>query len=365
MIRYLCLAVFGVCLSGSTIAQYKFTQDIALACGVIQDQQSTNTCWSFATSSFLESELLRTGKAQTNLSEMYVVRQIYLDKARNYILRQGKANFAEGGLAHDVTHALAAFGAMPESAYPGRASMSERLDHHELSVVLKSVLDAMLSKKAVSEKWPEVVNAILDVYIGPLPEHFKVDGEMYTPTTYAAALDLNMDDYVSLTSFTHHPYYKPFVLEIPDNHANGSFYNIPIDELMRVTRSALETGYTISWDGDVSEKSFGAQQGIAVNPLTYRDDVFTHPGQEVSVTQDSRQLDFEVFSTTDDHLMHVTGMARDQRGTAYFIVKNSWGEIGPYRGFLYMSESYYKAKTISIMVHRDAIPADIAGRLAL
>jgi bleomycin hydrolase len=331
----------------------------------MQDQQSTNTCWSFATSSFIESELLRAGKAQTNLSEMYAVRQIYLDKARNYILRQGKANFAEGGLAHDVTHAFAAYGAMPESAYPGRSTMSDRLDHHELSVILKSVLDGMITKKAVSEKWPDVLNAILDVYIGPVPEQFKAGNEIHTPATYASSLGLKMNDYINLTSFTHHPFYQPFVLEIPDNHANGSFYNIPLDEFMRVTRNALENGYTIAWDGDVSEKSFSAQQGIAVNPPNPREDVFARPGQEVQVTQDLRQRDFELYSTTDDHLMHVTGMAKDQRGVPYFIIKNSWGEVGPFKGFLYMSESYYMAKTISIMVHRDAIPADILDRLAL
>ena len=365
MKRYYCIAGFILVTLGSGVSQYTFTNEPAANCTAVEDQQSTNTCWSFATTSFIESELIRATKPAVDLSEMYIVRQIYLDKARNYLLRQGKANFAEGGLSHDVIHAISTYGAMPESAYPGRAFDQERLDHHELIVVLKSVLDGMLNKKAVSDKWPEVVNAILDVYLGPLPETFQVGNKTYTARSFARDLNLELADYVSITSFTHHPFYETFVLEIPDNHANGSYYNVPIADLERITKNALANGHTIAWDGDVSEHGFGAQHGIAVLPGTSREDFFMQPGPEMDVTQEDRQKAFELFATTDDHLMHITGTAQDRQGNNYLIVKNSWGEIGPYNGFLYMSPAYFKAKTIAIMVHLDAIPADIAARMAL
>ena len=358
---FCCIALIAITIQIS--AQYNFSVEKSLQCTPVQDQQNTNTCWSFATTSFLESEMLRTGRPTVNLSEMYTVRKIYLDKARNYLLRQGKANFAEGGLSHDVIHATATYGVMPEFAYPGKLQAEDIHSHAELAIVLKSVLDGILAKHVVSEKWPDVINAILDVYLGPVPQNFTVGTQSFTPDTYMQSLQLNMEDYVSITSFTHHPFYQKFVLEIPDNHANGSYYNVPQEDFLRITRNAIEHGFTVAWDGDVSEGSFNTQLGIAVVPESEREDVFVRPGNEQLITQQGRQQQFENYSTTDDHLMHMTGLARDQNGTGYFLVKNSWGETGAYSGFLYMSESYFMAKTIAIMVHRDAIPDDISSRI--
>lgn len=365
MLKYILVAILLNAIAFTATAQYVFTPDKLLKCTPVENQQRTNTCWSFATASFLEAELLRTGKPAVNLSEMYIVRHIYLDKARNYLLRQGKANFSEGGLSHDVTHAASTYGLMPESAYPGLLPDETVRNHGELSVVLKSVLDGMLARKPLSQKWPEIVNAILDVYLGPVPEKFQAGGTTYDPAAYAQSLVLDMSEYVSITSFTHHPFYSKFVLEIPDNHANGSYYNVPLDDLMRVTENALSKGYSIAWDGDVGEPGFSSDHGMAVLIEKGQEAVLAGPGDELSVTQESRQDAFETYATTDDHLMHVTGAVKDQEGNRFYLVKNSWGEVGPYKGFLYMSEPYYRAKTIAIMVHRDAIPADIAARIPL
>ncbi len=357
-----CIAIIAIC--HQLQAQYQFTVEQSLERTPVEDQQQSNTCWSFATSSFLESELLRTGHPAFDLSEMYFVRQIYLDKARNYLLRQGKANFAPGGLSHDVIHAFDAYGAVPEDVYPGRSDPAVAFNDKELSVVMKAVLDGMIKNNVISEKWPAVINAILDIYLGPVSTSFTIGTEEFSPESYAKALDLHADDYVSITSFTHHPFYKKFVLEIPDNHANGSYYNVPLSKLVQIVDNALDKGYTIAWDGDVSEHFFSAEQGLAIVPEDdQRKDVFIHPGIEKSVSQESRQRGFENLATTDDHLMHIVGTATDQNGGRYYLVKNSWGDIGALHGYLYMSEAYFQLKTIAIMVHRDAIPAEIATHI--
>ena len=341
-------------------AQYDFTAVENLECSNVKSQDKTGTCWSFATTSFIESELVRNGDDAADLSEMYFVRQNYLRKAQNYLLRQGKANFSEGSLSHDVTYVLENYGAMPESAYPGRSDMSKPYNHSEMVAVMKGALGAMLKKGKLSGKWPEVMNAIMDVYMGPLPESFTVDGKKLTSESYAEALDLDAGEYVSLTSFTHHPFYEKCILEIPDNYSNGAYYNIPLDQLIEVIDNGLAKGYTIAWDGDVSEDGFDAKKSLAVLPVdSDREDLFDNPGPEVAVDQDLRQAGFESLATTDDHLMHIVGKATDQNGTTYYIVKNSWGTIGPAKGFVYMSLSYLKMKTIAVMVHEGAVPEAI------
>ncbi len=358
---FFCIAILAISFDIS--AQYNFTVEKSLKYTPVQDQQSTNTCWSFATTSFLESELLRKNQRMVNLSEMYIVRQIYMDKARKYLLSQGKTRFAEGGLSHDVIQATITYGALPEDVYSGKDHDTDIHNHGELVVVLKYVLDGMLSTNTVSEKWPEVITAILDIYLGPAPESFIKGEEIFTPQTYALSLDLNMADYVNVTSFTQHAFYEKFVLDIPDNHAKAEYYNVPLDDFLRIAHVAVEKGYTIAWDGDSSESAFSQAQGIAVLPESDREDALINPGKENAATQEDRQRQFENNSTTDDHLMHITGTAHDQNGGKYFVIKNSWGEIGAYSGILYMSEAYFLTKTIAIMVHRDAIPEDIAARI--
>ena len=345
-------------------AQYEFTMTSDCHCTSIKNQQNTGTCWSFATSSFLESELIRMGKKDYDLSEMYFVRQIYKDKSQNFLLRQGKAQFGQGGLSHDVIAAFMEGGAVPESVYSGKLPGDYLYDHTEMETALKGMLDALSAQKRISQNWTGAVSGILDAYMGAVPATFKVDGKEYTPATYAASLGINPDDYVSFTSYTHHPFYKQFVLEIPDNWANGSYYNLPIEDLVAIATYAVENGYSVAWDGDVSEKGFSAKNGVALLPVDEkREDIFKKPGEEVAVSQALRQETFSNYSTTDDHLMHITGLAKDQNGTRYFYTKNSWGEISPYNGYVYMSEPYFRLKTVGMMVNKKAVPVEIRKKL--
>lgn len=361
---FLLLSIFAAqCL----LAQYQFTLTSDCNCTSIKNQQNTGTCWSFATASFLESELIRMGKTEEyDLSEMYFVRQIYQDKAQNYVYRQGKAQFSQGGLSHDVISAFTKAGAVPESVYSGKLPGEYMHDHSELEVALKGLVDVITKEKKPTNKWTAAVAGILDAYLGRAPEKFTVNGKEYTPQSYAASLGINPSDYISFTSYTHHPFDQKMVLEIPDNWSNGSYYNVPINDIVTITKNAITKGYSVAWDGDVSEKGFSAGKGMAVLPVNEkREDLFTQPGEEVAVTQALRQSTFNDFSTTDDHLMHISGTAKDQNGTTYFYTKNSWGEISPYSGYLYMSEPYFRLKTVGIMVHKDAVPTEIRKRLGI
>lgn len=346
-------------------AQYQFKMTSDCNCTGVKNQQNTGTCWSFATSSFLESELIRMGKTDIDLSEMFFVRQIYKDKAQNYLLRQGKAQFSQGGLSHDVISAFEKAGAVPEGVYSGKLPGDHMYDHTEMENSLKGLLDALVSQKKISRKWMASVSGIMDAYMGAVPEKFSYQGKDYTPQSFAASLGINPDDYVSFTSFTHHPMYEKVVLEIPDNWSNGSYYNVSIQDLVAITQNAIRNGYSVAWDGDVSEKGFSAGKGIAVVPAVDREDLFTVPNEEAAVSPEMRQEAFMNLSTTDDHLMHITGMAEDQHKTRYFYTKNSWGEISPYEGYIYMSEPYFRLKTVGIMVHKDAVPADLKKKLGL
>lgn len=351
----LVLLLLTICTSWTT-AQYQFNHTKEIDCTNVKSQARTGTCWSFATASFLESELIRQGKGQHDLSEMFVVRNIYKDKARNYVLRHGKANFSQGSLSHDLMRIVGKYGVVPEEVYSGMVEGESAHDHSEMEAGLKGFLDGVITSKKVSKKWKYAFNAILNAYMGTVQQDFTYNGKKYTSKSLANSLSINADDYVSLTSFTHHPFDAPFILEIPDNYSNGAYMNIPLDELIATIDRAIDKGYTVAWDGDVSEKGFDARQGIAVLPTNdAREDLFTNPGEEISVTQANRQENFENYSTTDDHLMHIVGKAKDQKGTEYYIIKNSWGEISSYKGYLYMSKSFVKMKTVAIMVHKDVV----------
>ena len=350
----------GTVICSSLKAQYIFEDDIRLECTEVKNQQRTGTCWSFATASFLESELSRVGGKLIDLSEMYVVRSIYNDKARNYMLRQGKANFSQGSLSHDLMRTIKRAGIMPQSVYDGKLEGDAMYDHSEMEAGLKGFLDAVRTQKRPSKNWMNAFNGILDAYMGDLPASFTIDGTEYTPQEYAESLGIVTDDYVSITSFTHHPFYESFILEIPDNYSNGTYFNVPLDQLVNSIDNALSKGYSIAWDGDVSESGFSASEGIAILPKKNATEIFEHPVEEIKASQDLRQALFENYSTTDDHLMHIVGSAKDQRGTKYYIIKNSWGERGPYDGYLYMSETYLKMKTIAVMLHEGALTFEIS-----
>ena len=343
---------------------YGFESVKTVSCTPVKSQDRTGTCWSFATSSFLESEAIRMGYGPQDFSEMYVVRNVYKDKARNYVMRQGKANFSQGSLSHDLIRVIGDHGMVPESIYSGKLEGDKKHDHSEMSAVLKGMLDGVLKQKRLSKKWMKAFDAVVDTYLGVTPQQFTYKGKKYSANSYAEDMGLDANNYVNITSFTHHPFYKNFVLEIPDNYSNGSFYNLPIEYVQAIVENAINQGYSVAWDGDVSEKGFSSKNGIAIVPEdSEREDLFVNPGKEKIVTQEIRQEQFESYSTTDDHLMHLTGISRDKKGTKYFLIKNSWGEVSEYKGYLYMSETYLQLKTVAILVHKDAIPARIKNKM--
>ena len=345
-------------------AQYRFSAEKKLPSSSVKNQQKTGTCWSFATASMLESELLKATGMNFDLSEMYIVRKIYEDKAQNYILRQGNASFGQGSLSHDLMNVVKHHGLMPEEAYTGKPIGTQVHNHSELEKALKGYLDGILKSKNSSNNWRKGVSNILDVYLGEVPETFQYLGAEYTARSFADSLEITSSDYISLSSFSHHPYYEQFILEIPDNYSNGSYYNLPLDEFVSIIDYALIEGYTITWDGDVSENTFSWKNGIAILPENpQRTDLYEDPGKEIEVTQESRQLNFENFKTTDDHLMHIIGLSLDQKGNKYYIVKNSWGTNNPEKGYIYMSEAYLKMKTIAVTVNKSGLPQKSAEKL--
>jgi len=358
---------------------YQFTQELKLNHTPVKNQARTGTCWCFATISFVEAEMLRMGQPEVDLSEMFVVHNAYLDKADSYIKLHGKANFSAGGQSHDVMDQLRKHGAVPESVYPGMIPGEKRHNHGELSRVLDGMLEGVLKKRwedRVTPQWPLALNAVLDVYLGKLPQEFEYQGQKYTPQSFLKDyMKFNPDDYVELTSYNHHPFYTPVRLEIPDNWTfNDQYYNVPIDELEQVINHALKNQFTVAWDGDVSEKEFSTREtGYAIVPLKdwedknerERNEKPTEPVAEKEVTQEMRQETFADFSTTDDHLMHIVGMARDQKGTPFYLTKNSGGTERKNDGYVYMSRAYVRLKTMAVMVHKDALPAELRAKLGL
>lgn len=343
---------------------YGFESVKTINCTPVKSQDRTGTCWSFATSSFLESEAIRMGHGPQDFSEMYVVRNVYKDKARNYVMRQGKANFSQGSLSHDLIRVIGDHGMVPESVYSGKLDGDKKHDHSEMAAVLKGMLDGVLKQKRLSKKWMKAFDAVVDTYLGETPQQFTYDGKKYSANSFAKEMGLDADNYVNITSFTHHPFHKKFILEIPDNYSNGSFYNLPIEEVQAIVENAINQGYSVAWDGDVSEKGFSSKNGMAIIPEdAEREDLFINPGKEKKITQEMRQEQFESYATTDDHLMHLTGISKDKNGTKYFLIKNSWGEVSEYKGYLYMSEAYLQLKTVAILVHKDAIPARIKNKM--
>ncbi len=353
----------------------------------VKDQYRTNTCWSFSTISFLESELYRETGEFVDLSEMFVVRKVYVEKAKRYVRMHGNINFAPGGEPNDVANVLKRYGLMPESAYSGLKVDPHKHIQTEMDEVLKDYVNAIVKNpnRKLSNVWLEGFEAILDSYLGKLPEKFVVDGVEYDAKSYAASLPLKADDYVMISSFMYKPYYTPFVLEIPDNWSWGKSYNVPLDELVSITDYAITKGYSTTWSADISEKGFNFKSGTAVAPrMLYlpqseeekklifsksknelTDLFFSNKDSkdEVVVTEELRQASFDNYSTEDDHGMHILGLATDTNNKEYYYVKNSWGQDNPYNGYLYVSKSYFKYKTIAIMLHKDAIPKEIRHKL--
>lgn len=358
-------------LSSSVICysqKYEFQTVTEVPCLPVISQDNTGTCWSFSSTSFLESEILRITGKSIDLSEMYSVRQTYPKKALNYVMRQGKAQFGEGGLNHDVINSALEYGLVPEIVYSGRINGS-KLDHSTMVKDLENIVNDVVKnpfKKAGT--WKNEYETILDQYIGKPVTEFTFEGKQYTPKQFLKFTQLNLADYITITSFTHEPYYSKFILNIPDNFANGTFMNLPLDEFIANIDNALQNGYTVALDADVSEKTFSKVHGIAVVPENDSDasSIVTEIKPEKNVTPEYRQTEFENYNTTDDHLMHIVGTMKDQKGNIYYKVKNSWGtENAGHNGYIYMSAAYLKLKAISVMVHKNALLSKTKNSLGI
>ena len=374
MKRILTIALAAV-LSTAAFAQtqtiYRFTPVNDIPVTTVKDQARTGTCWCFATISFLEAELIRQGKGHYDLSEMFVVRNNYKDRLFDNYLRRGNGNINPGSIAHMATKAIEKYGIVPESVCHGINYDSEGHNHTELSSYLKAIAEASVELKNLSPEYDELIESLFDIYLGKVPETFTYEGKEYTPKSFAKMLGFDdMKDYIELTSFSHHPFYQQVPLEIPDNWDHEKLWNVPLDDLMAIMDNALINGYTVAWDGDLTAGEFQHNRGIAIcpEPKDFADAVKlekVYPDRVV--TQEIRQKDFETFRTVDDHLMHLTGLFRDQNGNLFYKTKNSWGEgrNEEMKGYLYMSRAYVQMRVVSIMVHKDAIPKDIRKKLGL
>ena len=375
-------------------SEYEFKILKDLEANPVQNQNRTGTCWSFSSLSFFESELQRLGKGTHNLSEMFIVRNAYIGKAENYLRMYGTFTFGQGGAFHDIPWVINRYGIVPESVYDGLNYGSDIHLHEEMEKIMHAMVKELAKKPQrgkLTPNWKLAFEGVVDAYLGELPSdlnefQFEVNGKSYNPFSYAEELNLKMDDYVSLTSYTHHPFYETFVLEVQDNWAMQQSYNLPLDEFMMVMEEAVMNGYTFAWGADVSEKGFSSRDALAILPQdesTIREkgkdnryfnsagaekisNAFMSPVEEKVVTQQERQDAFDSQETTDDHGMHITGLVEDQNGTKYFKVKNSWGtEYNQCGGYFYASFPYVRYKTMNILVHKDAVPKSIKKKIGL
>ncbi|MCB0532259.1 MAG: aminopeptidase [Lewinellaceae bacterium] len=356
---------------------FDFKEYITLPTTPVKSQDRTGTCWSFSTTSFLESELLRMGKGAHDLSEMFTVRNIYHQKCENYVRRLGAAQLSEGGLAHDNLNAVRQYGVVPESVYPGRKDPSKPFNHTRLIETLQAMCNefvAQAKKGKLPEDWLNQIDAVLDNELGPVPVTFTYKNIQFTPTSFRDYLGLRPDDYVSITSFSHHPFWSSFVLEVPDNFSNGQFFNMPLSDLIRCLNYSLQQGYTVEWDADVSNPGFSARNnGLALVPETdwsnktkeQMANTFTYWEPEKAVGQQYRQEMFDRMETQDDHLMHIAGIVNETNGGIYYRVKNSYGEASGRQGFVLVSEAYMRLNTLSLTLHKNALPKDISQRMGL
>lgn len=369
---------------------YVFTPVKELKITPVKNQNRTGTCWCFSTLGFLESELLRMGKGEYDLSEMYIVNHSYKDKADKYVRLHGYLNFAQGGSFYDVLYAWKHYGVVPEEVMTGLQYGEDIHAHSEMEQAATAYVSTIVKNpnRKLTTSWKKGFDGIIDAYLGELPTTFTYKGKQYTPMSFAQELGLNPDDYVSLTSFTHHPFYTAFPIEVQDNWRWSDSYNLPLDEFMQVFDNAINTGYSIAWGADVSEKGF-TRNGIAVAPdiesmersgsdqdrwlglsQKEKDDeikkMVENPGsKELTITQEMRQKDYDNYQTTDDHGMQIYGIAKDQTGKKFYMVKNSWGTDSKYKGTWYVSEAFVAYKTMNIIVHKDAIPQALKAKLGI
>ncbi len=363
---------------GESSEGYKFETIVDIEATPVKDQGRSGTCWSYATTSFVESEMIRMGKEPVDISEMFTVRMVYLDKAEKYVRLHGYLNFGQGGALPDVMHVLKKYGAVPQEVYEGLDYGTEKNNHGELESILKAQLEQVVKNpnKTLTKSWKVAFEATLDAYLGAYPETFKWNGKTYTPRSFAdEVVGVKADDYVQITSFTHQPMFSPVMIQVPDNWTWGLSYNVPVNSMHNVVDAALTEGYSVGWACDVSEKGFSLKNGLAIVPeKKYSDmtkeeraEMFSAPKTEMKITQESRQDGYDNYTTTDDHGMQITGMVKDQNGSEYYMVKNSWGERenDNRSGYIYASKAFFDYKTISVLMHKDALPKDVKKKLSL
>lgn len=367
--------------------EYQFTLVKENPVTSVKDQNRSGTCWAYSALSFIESEILKAGKGEYDLSEMWIVRNAYMEKAERYIRFHGAATFAEGGAFQDIPYIIKKYGIVPEEVYRGLNYGTDAPDFSSVSPVLEGFVKSLAQSKKLTPNWREALNALLDSYFGPMPEKFTYKGKEYTPKSFAASLGLNFDDYIEIGSFTHHPFYQPFMLEVQDNWLHANIYNVKLDELIAIMDKAIMDGYTIGWGSDVSEKGFSWKNGVAIVPDEDKKDLsgtekekwekltpaekaaatysFDGTAKEKTITQEMRQDGFDDFTTTDDHGMHIVGIYKDANGNKFYKVKNSWGDSGKYNGYFYASEAFVRYKTIDIQINKNALSAEMRAKLGI
>ncbi|MCK9163170.1 MAG: aminopeptidase [Bacteroidales bacterium] len=395
MKKIISLALVALFIGTAAFAQDKKTEEKGYEFTMVKenpstpakDQSRSGTCWSFAGVALLESEIIKSGNGEYDLSEMWIVRHAYMEKAEKYIRFHGNISFSAGGGFHDITEMIKKYGIVTEEAYPGLNYGVQKHNHGEIDKVLESFCKTIIAQTTVSTAWKTAFNAILDSYFGVLPTSFTYKGATYTPDSFAKHLGLNLNDYIEIGSFTHHPFYSQFIIEIPDNWMLGTINNVPLDDMIQIMDNAIENGYTIGWGSDVSEKGFSWKNAVAIIPDEDKSDLsgterdkwekltaaekakanyaFDGTAKEKTITQTMRQEAFDNYSTTDDHGMQIVGIAKDQNGNKFYKVKNSWGTESKYDGYFFASETFIKYKTIDFMINKNALSKEMKKKLGL
>ncbi len=359
--------------SDSAKKKFTFTHIIDLENTAVKNQGSSGTCWSYSTNSFLESEMARMGKKPVDIAEIYTARCVYTEKADNYVRMHGAVSWGDGGSCHDVINMYAKYGAVPQSAYPGLNYGTTKNKFGEMQAILKGMLDAVVKNPngKLTPNWKRAFEAVLNIYLGDQPETFTYDGKAYTPKTFAKdVVGIKPQDYIELSSRSDMPYYEKMILMVPDNWSWDKVYNVKMNDLTRIIDNALDNGYTVAWATDVSEKYFSWKNGVAFVPEKDWEDMeeeeqkalFNGPKPDRKITSKMRLEAFDNYTTTDDHGMHIVGLAKDQSGKEYYIVKNSWGEKNDYKGYIYVSKPYVLYKTTAILLHKGGIPSEIKSK---
>ena len=355
---------------------FKFTDVINLANTSVKNQGSSGTCWSYSGNSFLESEMIRIGKQPVEISQIFTARNAYVEKGKNYVRMHGAVTLGDGGSLHDVTNMLKKYGAVPQEVYTGLNYGTAKNKFAEMAALTEGLLVAAVKNPngELTPNWIKAYEAVIDSYLGQVPQNFNYKGKNYTPQTFAKeVVGLNADEYVEFSSYSNVPYYTKTMLMVPDNWSFDMIYNVRLNDMTDIIDNALKNGYTVAWATDVSEKSFSWKNGIAYVPTKKVDEMtpeekenmFNGPKPEMEITEELRQKAFDNYQTTDDHGMHIVGVSKDQDGKEYYIVKNSWGATNDYKGYLYVTKNFIKYKSTALMVNKGAIPAAIAKKMGI